>query len=146
MNEIMKTQGNKKLEINAEMMQAIIDNRADFTYTRAVYQFGIIPVLVALANYEVWEDFEECELIKNAIKKINAEVGEELPTQYNNAAFDYIRALYEREKWDLKRYRKNLPEYCVECFNFCLKGRQKVKEGTIIDLKLNPYDLEFWRD
>lgn len=118
----------------------------DFFYTRALYQFGLIPILITLAYFERVEDYEECAAIIAAIKAHNAEISDDMPTKYSDEAFEYIKALYKEKGWDFAGYIARLDDYAVQCFDFVVQKRKAPKTGDVYELFLRPYPIKFYEN
>ena len=79
-------------------------------YKDAILHVGIAALTGALRIYELQENYEECQIIIDAINEINLEYNLDLPTQYEEAFQYWIEAL-QSHGCTGETAIKNLPFY-----------------------------------
>lgn len=69
-------------------------------YISALYCYGIIPLTLLLQEYEKEENFEECNIILEAIKFVNKytepHMEEQLPTKYSRDLIDKMKSEFNK--------------------------------------------------
>ena len=67
-------------------------------YIKCIYSYGIIPLLKVLEEYEKVENYEECELIYEAVTTVNSydERHELLPTRYTPESIDWLKMNFSK--------------------------------------------------
>ena len=59
-------------------------------YRKALYSYGFITLCYLIDQYECEENFEECQIILDAIKEHNLKMSDSLPTKYDETAKEYF--------------------------------------------------------
>ena len=91
--------------------QEIKENR----YVQAIFRFGIVPLTLLLDEYEQESNFEECQIILNAINFVNQYTdGEKLPTKYDSKALSKLKEQFSLFGFKGNTAIKNIPYYIEE--------------------------------
>lgn len=97
-------------------------------YGKALYTYGIVPVLLLLEEYEKTEDFEECSIIRDAIQDrvdyVNsmAHLGEDFDFPRHMSELDPNEGEYEfLEEGNFKHNVKNYVRAIKELVNTKIK-------------------------
>lgn len=72
----------------------LTQERKNRTYRRALFSYGVTPLLLLMEQYETAEDYTECALILNVINKVNEEIsagGERLETRFSEDSLENLR-------------------------------------------------------
>lgn len=101
-------------EIKDKVRKEIKENR----YVQALFAYGIIPLTLLLEEYEREQNFEECEIIYNAICYVNkyTEVidNEELPTKYSPNLIQTVKSNFNKFGFKGEIAINNTPYYIEE--------------------------------
>lgn len=92
-------------------------------YERAFMQFGLLPLLMLLDEYEELERYNECFCIKQAIENVNYRHKFDNPTKYGNEAINQIKAWHIENKKDFSAYLRRVPYYTLGLFNYVNQKR-----------------------
>ena len=88
-------------------------------YVYCLFCWGVLPLLKLLEEYEQDCNYEECQIILNALNYINTHIDEEkLPTRYSEEAIKDVKN--EFEKWGIAENKAldNVDEYIREIKKF----------------------------
>lgn len=87
-------------------------------YIRALFSYGIVPLTLLLDEYEQDGNYEECEIIYNAISFVNehtfGEEGEKLPTKYDSESLSKLRGNFNLYGFKGDIAIANIPYYIEE--------------------------------
>jgi hypothetical protein len=59
-------------------------------YLQALYQFGIFTLCFMISEYELEENYEECQIILSVIHHHQATIDEEMPTRFDSETRKYL--------------------------------------------------------
>jgi len=87
-------------------------------YTRALFQYGVVPLTLLLEEYEKDNNFEECQIIYEVILNVNKhffqETEEVLPTKYSKAAVKNWKKEFNKYGFTGEIAESNIPFYIEE--------------------------------
>jgi hypothetical protein len=88
-------------------------------YIGAIFSYGVVPVLLVMKDFEEKENFEECQIILNAINFMNKNLPLEdneilLPTKYNSKVLEDMKSKFQRFGFKGDVFQANIPYYIRE--------------------------------
>jgi len=87
-------------------------------YVRACFSYGVITLCYMIEEYAKEENFEECQIILDAINIISKMIGEEVPTHFDDKAKRWLRLqLIPFTETDGSVIINNLPLYAEHIKN-----------------------------
>ena len=101
--------------------------RAFGLFGRAYYNFGYLPLLLVLEEYEELEYFDTCLKIKNTLEQVTGD--ENLPLKFGGAAVSAAKADFKKRGWGdrLNDYFNRVPFYALECRKFIESNYEEFK-------------------
>lgn len=85
-------------------------------YIQALFAYGIVALLKLLDEYELKEDYQECEIIYGTILFVNehAELTEVLPTKFSEESIILIKEEFNLYGFKGNMVKDNIPYYIEE--------------------------------
>lgn len=81
-------------------------------YVQAIFAYGVVPVLLLLEEYEDNQNFEECQIILDAIQFINTNLEvEKLPLKYDATTLSKLREWFSLYGFSGDSAIENMPYY-----------------------------------
>lgn len=80
-------------------------------YKRSIFLYGFITLTYTMAKFEAAGEYEECQLILDAIRAANEDLGMDLPTTYDSAAWNYFLESMQGFKMNGENAAANIPHY-----------------------------------
>lgn len=85
-------------------------------YVSMCYKYGVITLCYLIEEYSSQENYEECNMIYKAIKKIDNNFNVNLPTTYDDKSFIWLKKelLIINPNFNVDIYIRNTPYYADE--------------------------------
>lgn len=83
-------------------------------YRDAVYRYGFLPVCLLLEGYADVENYEESQLILNALNTVRNETGTNLPTRFDVDALIFYKEQAKIKDLNTDAYLDKVKDYAKE--------------------------------